>query len=350
MVARDSRTIGISAGIFAVAAILTISFLNTTQVTQAQSTTVPVTETYVKVSNIKNVESASSNPAAELGVEKDGFGVAFYAHNKHNTNAVIDVSKWEVLIRSLDGAVMFIDTVDTNQKKIIAPNERALLHKLDLTEHKGFFEVWPGTYIIELNGMSNGHYSIEKCGENECDTVVLDQGISYTAKSEVTITYDAQKIRENLGVLRADGMRAEVQGVGADRFTIKGDESKNLVFSLVNDKKERISALNSFAVEGFWPVANRSQVAGYNTYIDHGHDACKFLEPNETKDVAHYKLAANEWPLGGEGLAKQTEDGALAPGIYIAAIEVTTLPCMTSDGSSIEGGTHSMLFAFEVTS
>src|SRR5690606_30166149 len=129
-------------------------------------------------------------------------------------------------------------------------------------------------YIIELNGMSNGHYSIEKCGENECDTVVLDQGISYTAKSEVTITYDAQKIRENLGVLRADGMRAEVQGVGADRFTIKGDESKNLVFSLVNDKKERISALNSFAVEGFWPVANRSQVAGYNTYIDHGHDAC----------------------------------------------------------------------------
>jgi hypothetical protein len=120
-----------------------------------------------------------------------------------------------------------------------------------------------------------------------------------------------------------------------------------MIFYLFNDGNEKISALPAFSIEGVWSIADRANVAGYNTFVDYEPGTCESIDPGGSKSVSNFKLARDVWPLGGEGVAKET-GGSLTPGVYIAAYEVTTTSCLALDGSSVQGSSHRVVVAFEV--
>ena len=302
----------------------------------------------VRIDDVRMVNSDSKDPSALVTAEQDGLGVEFFAENKGATDTTLNVIRWDVSVQNPAGSIIAEESTTDNTKADVSSGERVPIYTLDLAKNAEYFELWPGEYFVQFRGI--GPAEVEKCGADSCEKIMLEQTSVFEAKVQVSVAYDADKIRENLGILRTAGMTVGIAGDGVDSgrmFKIGANETKNMILYIYNEGNGKISALENFSIEGVWNIADRANVAGYNTYRDYEAGTCESIEPGGSKSVSDYNLSYDTWPLGGEGIAKGTGDN-VTPGIYIAAYEVTTSPCTSSDGSEIPGGSHRLMVAFEV--
>jgi hypothetical protein len=281
--------------------------------------------------------SADSNIDLQVDVKSDA--VSFVAVNNGDKAVDLKVTKWMSQIRSVDYDYQFPiekDLVDAKTHSgIIEARQSVVVKKFDLTKYGDFFETYPGTYIFDVQGM---RWSDEMQGND----------VAYRLAAKVTFGYDDAKILSNPNkLLKAEGMQVLIEGDG-EAFTFEGDSVKQISFYLYNDQNTKISSM----IKGYdfliWNTDDRIKADGGRAIRETLDAECTYLEPGERLLVTTYNFSTSEWPFGAKGIAKQYGIDTKLPGLYIADMEVYTLPCTLENGENVSGGERSLTAAFEV--
>jgi hypothetical protein len=329
-----------------IAAVVAVMLSTSSSTTLAATPTVvndrPLSETtpILKIKDVALLKSASSDSNIELQVVPHGLSVAFMAKNKGQNAAPINVDRWEATITGESWSSS--EPVQISSKASIPATSASNIAEIDLSNHSDVFELYPGTYTIDVIGWrwyEKDFGNFTKAGNWQ----------DYEITANVTVDYDVDKIKASQSkILDSSGMQIGIEGEG-NLYQVNQNSSKKVTFYIVNDGKADVSGVVVGSEFNMWNSGSRFPGVGTTTTIDPDPNSCEVLKPGEKKAVDAYELSDSSSPLAGpNGLSKQLGSESAIPGMYIAHMQVGTVGCATPDGQQIPGGLHTEIVTFEV--
>lgn len=325
------------------------SFSNSIATGSVMITDRPLAETtpIIKIKSVSIAETRSANPDIELQPRADNFGVSFVALNRGTTDARVTVDKWQSsIVGTAWGATP--EVTENNVSITIPAGGSAPIKRIDFSKYTDAFELFPGNYRVELIGFKWGEWQFDICEGAKCESFTKSGNFEeYAVRADLTIDYDTDLIKSRLGVLKADGMQMSVEGTG-NPFTINNDAPKKVAFYIFNNKGTKISSLVSDTEFTIWNSEYRTKGDGATGFYDYATNQCEFLNPGEKKLVGYYDFSKSAWPIAKNGIAEKLGSQSAVPGIYIAYLQASTLPCGLENGEKFEGSVSTIIAAFEV--
>lgn len=294
----------------------------------------------LKIRNISIAEARSANSNIELQAIADDRAISFVAANRGQEPAALRADRWEATMKSESAFIP--DVVQAEIPESVPGKGSTALARIDLSKHNDYFELFPGTYTVELIGWN---WYEKDFGE----FTKLGYWEDYVVRADVTIDYDVDLIKSSPNkLLKSKGMDVAIEGSG-NAFEIDQNAPKIVSFYISNDKNVKTSGMVSGSQFNVWHSDNRfpSTTTVEVAYLDR--DKCIVLNPGESKLLTAYEFSKESWPIAGPGgIAEEMGSETALPGLYIAHYQATTSPCTTDEGEEIPGDTHTVIVAMEV--
>lgn len=279
----------------------------------------------------------AKDPNVEIDVKIEPDALLFTAKNVGKGPAVLDVDKW-ISQFSKDELVLHTEkaVIDASLPAFeVEEGKSVTVKSFDLTAYSDLFEDYPGSYTLNIWGL---RWSDELQGND----------VAYSLEAIVDFSYDEDKILSNPHrLLKADGMQMSVEGTG-DTFAVQAGSPKKVTFYLYNDQEKRVSGLMGGFDVLVWNTQNRTNADGHTTIMETPGANCTYLGPGERVSLGTYDFSTTSWPIASNGISSKFGVDTVVPGLYIVNVEVYTRNCSLDDGEEVEGGTSSLIAAFEV--
>jgi hypothetical protein len=294
-------------------------------------------EPLATVREVREQAAFSTVRDVDIEVEQDEDAISVAATNRADKTLTLEIDRWVTQI----SGVTFDLTLPSEREMVdgasfeIPAGGSSLVKKFDLSDYSETFDTFPGIYKFKVNGL----YWNETLGRND---------IAVSLIANVTIGYDFDRIAAASDrILKSNNVVISVDGE-EPTFAVEDNATKRVNFFLKNQGREPISQIVSGYSILVWNAEDRTKADGMKVNVDWAAGPCEPLKEGDAVPITTIDLARDVWPLGGKGISEEYGRETAVPGLYVVDILVYTASCTTEDKDLIEGGTYSLIAAFEL--